>query len=523
MFTAIVQRQGFSPALVAAVATVALCDQSRAAAGTPTITNLGVLPNGIASEGLAVSNHYTGGPSVTGFCFTPGAFRAFIWTPSFGMEELPPFPGASPATAGDAINADGTVVVGYSTLNGQERPTRWTPQVGGTWTGQNLGILAGGSGHSTAQGVSADGAVVVGYSPSPDGPRAVVWDIGDGTILPFGVMQGGTFSFGLGVNSAGTVFAGEGGTPQGTRAFRWISSDGFQNLGTLPGGTFSFCSGISANGQVVVGTGHVPGGQRAFRYPIATALMEDLGILPGGFFSSASATNGDGSVVVGKCELPAGPRAVLWTPDTGMVNLNTHLTGLGVDLTDWTLQRAESISPDGTSITGTGLFNGQTRAFLVTGLTGCAPQIKASGGAVQRCPGARAEFFVNLAPNNSEVTYLWRVGGLPIDPLSNPSAATSRLVIDNVSADDSGVYDCIVANACGDTTTPPVEFTVLPPDDPKCGNPCPADTDGDGVLNSADFFAFLLLFFSGLGDFNNDGVTDSEDFFDYLTAYFSGC
>jgi hypothetical protein len=52
---------------------------------------------------------------------------------------------------------------------------------------------------------------------------------------------------------------------------------------------------------------------------------------------------------------------------------------------------------------------------------------------------------------------------------------------------------------------------------------CAADWDADGVLNSGDFFAFLISFFSGNADFNADDATTSQDFFDFLNAFFAGC
>lgn len=52
---------------------------------------------------------------------------------------------------------------------------------------------------------------------------------------------------------------------------------------------------------------------------------------------------------------------------------------------------------------------------------------------------------------------------------------------------------------------------------------CRADWDGSGATDSADFFAFLVSFFSGAADFNADGVTDSRDFFEFLAAWFAGC
>ena len=58
-----------------------------------------------------------------------------------------------------------------------------------------------------------------------------------------------------------------------------------------------------------------------------------------------------------------------------------------------------------------------------------------------------------------------------------------------------------------------------------CLDPCPADLNGDGVVDADDFFLFLQLFADGdpAADINGDGVIDADDFFGYLGLFADGC
>jgi hypothetical protein len=47
-----------------------------------------------------------------------------------------------------------------------------------------------------------------------------------------------------------------------------------------------------------------------------------------------------------------------------------------------------------------------------------------------------------------------------------------------------------------------------------------ADWNTDGVVNSADFFAFLVDFFEGNADMTGDNTTTSADFAEYLRYFF---
>jgi hypothetical protein len=58
------------------------------------------------------------------------------------------------------------------------------------------------------------------------------------------------------------------------------------------------------------------------------------------------------------------------------------------------------------------------------------------------------------------------------------------------------------------------------------GGGCPADMDGNGVLNVQDFLAFLQFYSAGdamRADFNHDGVINVQDFLLFLSAYAAGC
>ncbi|MGE3107932.1 MAG: GC-type dockerin domain-anchored protein [Phycisphaerales bacterium] len=54
---------------------------------------------------------------------------------------------------------------------------------------------------------------------------------------------------------------------------------------------------------------------------------------------------------------------------------------------------------------------------------------------------------------------------------------------------------------------------------------CPGDFNLDGVVNSQDYFDFLVAFFAGdpAADVNHNGVVNSQDYFDFLVAFFEGC
>jgi len=95
----------------------------------------------------------------------------------------------------------------------------------------------------------------------------------------------------------------------------------------------------------------------------------------------------------------------------------------------------------------------------------------------------------------------------PFD-LPNPLGGTVRLLLTvtltNSTVDLNGTANVVATGPLG-------------------APPCRADWNRDSLVNSQDFFDFLVGFFAQNADFNCSGVTDSQDFFDFLTAFFSGC
>ena len=314
-------------------------------ADAQTLEDLGSLAGSAWSYGNAISAN---GLVVVGESGTSTGDRAFRWTGGV-MTSLGTLPGGLYSYA-YAVSADGSVVVGSATNDSnQSRAYRWT-SAGGM---ENLGTLAGGD-DSAAYGVSSNGSVVVGNSDSSTGQRAFRWT--GGLMADLGTLPGGSFSYAGGVSADGLVVVGSSYNSTGAvRAFRW--TDGLMtDLGTLAGGNHSYAKGVSANGSVVVGQSGSSAGQRAFRW--MDGVMTSLGTLPGGSSSGANGVSADGSVVVGYASNASNQtRAFRWTSAGGMENLGTLPGGYS--------SYATGASADGSVVVGTATnAAGDEYAFL---------------------------------------------------------------------------------------------------------------------------------------------------------------
>jgi probable HAF family extracellular repeat protein len=291
------------------------------------------------------------GSTVVGMSKSASGKEAFRWTSGGGMVGLGELSGGNFYSHAYGISADGSTVVGMSISASGFEAFRWTS--GGGMVG--LGDLPGGRFYSYARSVSADGSVVVGTSDSALAYEAFRWTSGGG-MVGLGDLPGGSFGSGaFGVSADGSTVVGWADSASGKEAFRWTSSGGMVGLGDLSGGYFrSQAFGVSADGSIVVGAGNSASGTEAFRWT-ASGGMVGLGNLPGGNFSEAYAVSADGSVIVGRGHNASDGEAFIWDTTNGMQSLQDMLVNdHGLDLTGWTLFKAEGISDDGLTIVGYG-------------------------------------------------------------------------------------------------------------------------------------------------------------------------
>ncbi len=77
----------------------------------------------------------------------------------------------------------------------------------------------------------------------------------------------------------------------------------------------------------------------------------------------------------------------------------------------------------------------------------------------------------------------------------------------------------VASTLAGYTTSGYRQFTIQPS--------CPADFNGDGIVDPDDLADFITCYFNippcPAADFNADGATDPDDLADYITAHFAGC
>jgi len=542
------------------IATLAFA--SSACVADVTISNLGLLPGGTYSYATALSSD---GSAVAGYADTTaggGGDRAFRWTVPGGIQSLGTLPGGASSGA-SGISASGGFVTGGSDYFDGSHGFRWNVATG---IMEDIGELPGGSFHaSSGYAMSGDGNTIVGNSFSGIGYRAFRWRT-IGGIESLGQLPGGFNSSALGVSADGSVAAGVSDSPIGNRAFRWTSGGGMQNLGIVSGSGASYGWAINADGSVIVGKSDSLGATVAMRWTAATG-MQSLGLLPGSPYSSAHGVSGDGSVIVGVSAQPgfSSYHAFLWKSSLGMVDLNTYLPTLGLNLTGWTLSQALAVSSDGTAITGHGILNGQTRAWVVRGLPGACvgAGISLQPASATACPANGSTFSV-AGTGTGPLIYQWKIespaNSGTFSVLSGPTfsepasgltmnlltAATGTIAVSNIQlGNHPNIIRLVglITNACGSVTSNPATLTIIGPCVPQAcsladvAGAGPTGLAPDGIVDGSDFIAFINSFSTGdpavdaLADvagggadgLSPDGIIDGSDFIAFINAFAAGC
>lgn len=212
------------------------------------MVNLGVLAGGNSSSAQGANadgSVIVGKSNVT----NSGTDRAFRWTESGGMVNLGQL-SPSGFSIARATNANGSVVVGQGslTVNNQLRAFRWTESGGLVNLGQLPGVTNPNAA-SNAVAVNADGTMVVGFATNQtDELRAMLWTQALGmvdlnTYLPAqGVnLTGWTLQSAWGISADGTRITGMGTYLGETRAFLvTVPEPSTYILGTIAAGTMTW-------------------------------------------------------------------------------------------------------------------------------------------------------------------------------------------------------------------------------------------------------------------------------------------
>ena len=275
-------------------------------------TGTAILPSfgGVEARALGIND----AGKVTGYS-TDGAGLAhgFVFSDTNGFKDIGGNGTSAPIFA-QHINASGQVA-GFSSSAGLDQAFRFSPP-----------------------------ATMLNLPPIPNAPA------------PAGITA-------YGMNDAGRV-VGTGSSSSGfNRAFSTDASGAtVTQLGTL-GGDESYAYAINNAGQIAGTSASLSIDTHAFLFTDG-AGMTDLGTL-GGYVSSAFALDSAGNVVGAAQDGAGAMHAFVWSATLGMRDLNEYVPVNS----GWVLTEARGISDAGV-IVGSGTFNGQVRAFLLTPKTG---------------------------------------------------------------------------------------------------------------------------------------------------------
>ncbi len=316
-----------------------------------------------------------------------GNDTAFLWTSTGGIVALPPLvPGVIDVNGviASAITPDAAFIAARAHFNPVATGQRHAVRVKTSDLTQiDLGTLPGFPQQSMATAISSDGSILYGaakYSGAGQ-LQAVRYTVAGPTVTAIPFLNAGdnaSFTAGHTVSSDGSVMVGtssntviSGGKPYGpgNAAFRYVEGAGVSAIPLLTGGTWSFAQAVSPDGKLALVVGDSPAAPygELYIYNATTATSTLLGTPAAGWvINGLGGMNSDGSVAAMQLYDPQGAvGASMLRNASGWHDVQTIVSGAGVDLTGWTLDAVEGVSADGTRIWGVGNHNGNAEGFIV--------------------------------------------------------------------------------------------------------------------------------------------------------------
>jgi hypothetical protein len=552
-----------------------------AGAGTPTLSVTAADLGDVAIYTCAVSNAYASAtsaeaklnitiaqfnglgavPGMTGstatgitadgsiVCGTSGS-QAFIWTAGGGIKGLGvPAEATSSSAAGVGLH-NGSVVVAVNTNTPTFKAKRWDGNTAGQ--GAFTSLPRTGSLEWTASGLGTNGTSEVWISGSTinggdgNGRQACRYRQSTGiTDLPTLPPNGHDNSDFHAVSDNG-YFGGQyqhGGTaPKGgaRNAMKYTGTSSCLPLNTLIGSPTTkneaLVKAVSRNGLVQGGWSYyineIPLCEPCVW--IGSTVPTAVGFIPGGDndnYGEILALSGDGSLAGGyslyyNSPNPNGPKeALIWDAANGVRQLQGWLAAqYGLTFTGWTLQEVRGISADGLVLTGNGLHNAVSEAWVLKFVPYAPPPptIAQQPSSQTVCPGDTAMFQV-AAAGEGPLSFWWMkdAQGL-IDDGHYTGTDSPTLTISGVMATDAGQYRCRITAGFNSIESNPADLVMLPT--------VPADLDGDCDVDQNDVTIFEACA-AGPGitypdtcplppdtqgriaaDFDEDGDVDQTDF-----------
>lgn len=118
-------------------------------------------------------------------------------------------------------------------------------------------------------------------------------------------------------------------------------------------------------------------------------------------------------------------------------------------------------------IAGTNFAQRMTFTRFLVDYTPAAPVITTHPSPLSQTLAAGSNTTYSVAASGNQLTYQWQKDGLDINGVSNPSALTANLGLNNLQTTDTASYRCVVSNSGGSATSDSASLIVTSgPTDP---------------------------------------------------------